>query len=704
MRGRTLDFTRRRRLPVVLAAESAECGLACLAMIAGYHRHDVDLNGLRHRQPLSLTGLTLRQLTELAGELGFSTRAVRIELQDLPRVAGPAILHWDLSHFVVLRHADKSSVTIHDPARGARKLSMNEVSLHFTGVALELVPRPDLSIISARSPMRLGDLFSELIGEKEAFLHVLALTAALQGTVFASPFLLQLVVDQAVLRTDDNLVLTLALGFGGLALLHATIEALRSWSLKVFGLQASFQLVGNLVGHLLRLPSPWFEKRHVGDIMSRIGSANTIQDTLTRGVVEAALDGAMAVAAGGLLFVYSPLLACVVFASVALVLALNLTLVPGMRRRSQERIAASAKEQSQLMESVRAFQTIKVMGREAEREGRWRNHYADVVNGWGSLAKFEITAAFIRSLVSGVQTVVIVAIGAHLILAAEGFSIGMLFAFLAFRQIFTDRALALIEQGVQFRLLGLHLDRLSDIVHAAPDPTVTTPLETLAGGIVLSGVSFRYGVTDRLILEDIHIDVSPGEFIAISGPSGGGKTTLLKLLTGLQAPSAGSILLDGIPATPELWRSWRHHLGLVAQDDKLLSGTIAENISFFDPYLDMAKVQAAATKARLHADILALPMQYSSLIGDMGSALSGGQRQRLLLARALYRNPKILILDEGTANLDPVTEAEIVELVAGMNITRIVVAHRPALIERADRVLLVEHGSVMTATHPTLRQ
>jgi ATP-binding cassette subfamily B protein RaxB len=274
----------------------------------------------------------------------------------------------------------------------------------------------------------------------------------------------------------------------------------------------------------------------------------------------------------------------------------------------------------------------------------------------------------------------------------------MLFAFLSFRQTLTDRAVALINQALQFKLLRLHLDRLADIVTAAPEASGTAmPPLAVAGAISVAGLSFRYGAADPLVLEDLRFDVAPGEFIAITGASGCVKTTLLKLLLGLYPPTEGAIALDGQPASPERWRAWRQQVGVVAQDDRLMSGTLADNIAFFDPDLDMARVEAAARAAHVHDDIQRMPMAYLSLVGDMGSTLSGGQRQRVLLARALYRRPQVLFLDEGTANLDEATEEILADLVAGLAITRIVVAHRPALVRRANKVLQVDRGRLIVA-------
>lgn len=690
-----LNFARRKRLPVILASEVAECGLACVTMVGRFHGHDIDLNGLRQRFSLSLAGASLRSLMGLADQLGFSTRALRVEMSALKRVKLPAVLHWDLNHFVVLKSVSSKAVVIHDPAAGAKTLSLDELSSHFTGVVLELSPAAAFSPVTARAPMKVSSLWSKMIGFWPAFFQILALSIVLQVVTFAFPFQIQLVIDDAVLRADRELLAVLALGFGGLVVAQALIELLRGYALMLFGQMMTFQMIGNLVRHVMRLPSDFFEKRHVGDILSRFVSATTIQDVLTRGVVAAVIDGVMALAAGAILFVYSATLAAVVFGAVALNLVLALSVFPAMRRRQEEQIFESAKEQSHLMETVRAATTIKVMGREAERESSWRNLYAGVTNATVSIGKFQLSLGFGQSLITGLQTVLVIYLGARTILAGEGFSVGMLFAFLSFRQTFTDRTIALINQAIQFRFLGLHLDRLGDIVTAEPETNVeagVVPLIKVQGGIRIEGLSFRYGASDPLVLQDIDLEIAPGEFIAITGPSGGGKTTLLKLMLGLRSPTSGAIELDGRSATPELWRVWRERVGLVAQDDRLLSGTIADNIAFFDPDLDMARVQAAAAGARVHDEIMRSPMQYLSLVGDMGSTLSGGQRQRVLLARALYREPDVLFLDEGTANLDVAMEESIADLIASLSITRVVVAHRPALIHRADRVAMVQGG------------
>jgi ATP-binding cassette subfamily B protein RaxB len=696
-----LNFARSKRLDVILAAEGAECGLACMAMVARYHGHDIDLNALRKRYSISLTGATLRHLINLGDQLGLACRPLRVDLASLRKVRLPAILHWNLNHFVVLKSIDRRRAVIHDPGFGVKRLPLARLSEHFTGVVLELDRSETFKPVKARDPVRLSSLWSRMRGFWGAFAQLVILSVLLQAIALVLPLEVQLVVDQALMTGDLELLTVLAAAFGALIVIQALIELTRAWSIQVLGHMMTFQIVGNLVHHLLRLPSDYFERRHAGDIISRIDSGSQIQDVLTRGAISVLLDGVTALTVGMVLFVYSPMLATIALAGLVVHMAVVVIAFPNMRMRIEEEIIQRAAERTHMMETVRSAMSFKVMGGEAVRESAWRNLYANIMNASVSVGKYSISLAMSQRITSGLTAVLIVYFAARAVIEASGFSVGMLFAFLAFRQTFSERMIGLVNEVTKIQFLRIHLDRMNDIVATEPEAAATgAVLLPLGGALNLRNVTFRYGALNRAVLQNVDVEIGDGEFVAITGPSGGGKTTLMKVLLGLVTPSDGIVEIDGIAANQATWRGLREKVGVVFQDDRLMSGTIADNIGFFDPQLDMGRVAEAAKAAQIHTDIMHLPMQYLSLVGDMGSALSGGQKQRILIARALFREPKLLFLDEGTANLDEAAEEAIVELVAQLSMTRIVIAHRPALIRRADRVIVVADGKLHEQIRP----
>src|SRR5262245_11585074 len=403
-----VNFSGRRCLPLVLQTEATECGLACLAMVAGYHGHRIDLNTLRRRHPVSLNGVTLKALMLVAGHLNFTCRPLRIELEHLAELRLPAILHWDMNHFVVLKSVSRRAIVVHDPAFGERRYPLAEVGKHLTGVALELAPTDGLARKDEAVRLPLSAFWGQLEGGGAALAQILVLSLILQLMVIASPFYMQIAVDEVIAKGDADLLLVLALGFGGVAAISIAATALRSCILLVLQNTLALQMVAKLFRHLVRLPLAWFEKRHIGDILSRFASTEPIRALIAEGLIAALIDGVMAIATIVMIFIYSPRLGAVVLVAVALYAALRIGLYPALRLRNEELIRAHAREQSSFIETARAIQSLKLFNREAESEGQWLNRYADTLSANVRLGRLNIGFKTLNELLFGIENVVVI--------------------------------------------------------------------------------------------------------------------------------------------------------------------------------------------------------------------------------------------------------------------------------------------------------
>ena len=696
-----LNLSGKSRLPVIRQNEAAECGLASLAMVAGYYGLETDLATLRRQYAIGLQGMTLRHVIEIANRMELTTRPIKVPLEMIGQVKLPAILHWEMNHFVVLKSAHRGKFIIHDPAFGEKTYTEKELSERFTGVALELSPTKKFEKRTEKSTLRLTDLWGRMFGLKRNLVQVFILSGVLQLFVLVSPFYLQTVVDEVLTKFDTDLLFVLALGFAGFTLINFITDAVRGYVLLYFGSMMSFQMVGNLFRHLIKLPVGFFETRHIGDIVSRFGSMEPIRQMLTTGIIASLIDGIMAVSTLVLMFLYSPLLAGIALIAWSLYFIIRMAFYRPLRVAQEDAIIASAKEQSTFLETVRGITSLKLFGGEDERENIWQNKFANTINADARAAKLGIWFQSANTVIFGLEHIVLIYVAAKMVLA-NNFSIGMIFAFMAYKANFTRKATALIEKAIEFRILNLHLERIADIAHADQEelgeelPGMVSQ-GSISGAIKLKNIQYRYADNTPNVLEGINLEIAAGESIAIAGASGCGKTTLLKIMTGLFAPTNGQVLLDEVPLNTYGLKRFRKQIGVVMQEDDLFAGSIAENIAFFNPETDMQRVIEAAQTAQIHDEIMAMPMKYESLVGDMGAALSGGQKQRIMLARALYRQPKILFMDEGTAHLDVTTERKVSQSIAGLGITRVIVAHRPETIRSADRAVKILDGIIINS-------
>jgi len=689
-------------MKVILQSEPAECGIACVAMVSSRYGHDLTLTQMRRRFPTSMKGVKLSVLMDVAHRLGMRARALRVELHELRKVRTPCVLHWDMNHFVVLTRAGRGVLEIADPAHGKRTLSWADASEHFTGVVMEMEPGPDFTQKAPEPEVAIRSLMGPIRGLKSALGTMLGLSLTLQACVLLAPFYLQWVVDQALVSADSGLLTVLGLAFGLATVFQAVVTWLRGFAIVQLSASLSMQWLNDVFAHMLHLPLEFFERRHLGDITSRIGSVQIIQGTLTTGFVEAIIDGVMATVTLGLMCFYSAALASLSVAATALYLTVRTLSFRKVRALNEKHLLASALQQTHLLETVRGMQSLKVAGRESFRRVAHDNLVVNTTNLENAIARAGLAFLTMNQLIFGLERIAVVWLGASLAMHAS-FSVGMLVAYLAYKEQFVQRVGSLIDKSFDFRMLRLHGSRLADVVLSEPGPMPPAREVNFKGtslGIEARGLSFRYSESEPWILEDCSFSIVAGESVAFVGPSGCGKTTLIKILLGVLKPSCGSISIGGVDIAGADGGSIRHAIGAVMQEDQLFAGTIAQNIGFFDPDFDIDRVQDAARAAAIHDDICAMPMGYESLIGDMGSALSGGQKQRVILARALYTAPLVLFLDEATSHLDVKREREVNDAVRRLEFTRVIVAHRPETIASADRVLVLENGKIVRSLSP----
>lgn len=685
-------------LPCILQAEATECGLTCLAMIAGFHGYRTDLQTLRQRFAVSLKGMSLAHLIDVASKLNLSSRPLRVEMDALGDLACPAILHWGLNHFVVLQGVKGGRFRVHDPAIGVKELGADEVSKHFSGVAVEMEPSLVFERRTEKRSLGLRRLMGKVRGLKTSLLQVMVLALALEIFALVTPFLTQWIIDDALVSGDRDLLTVVVIGIVLLGVLRSSVTFVRAWVLVHMGTNLNVQWVSNVMGHLLRLPMAYFEKRHMGDIVSRFGAVSAIQQTLTTSFVAGLIDGLMAITTLVMMFIYSVPLGMLAVGSALAYGILRLIRYDALRMASEGQVVRGARLQTQFMETIRGMQAVKLFNRQADRKSRYVKLAVDMANTGVEVQRLTLGFQTANGLLVSIEGALVLWIGSRSVLDGA-FTIGMLIAFIAYKDQFISRVSSLIDKSFELRMLRIQTDRLADIVLTAPEPDASPTASVapdLDASIELKNVRFRYSENEPWIIDGVTLRVADGESIALIGPSGCGKTTLVKIMLGLLQPVEGEVLIGGVPVQKFGLSSYRALVGTVMQNDTLFAGSLEDNICFFDSSPDLARVVSCAKLACIHEGVAKMPMGYHTLVGDMGSVLSGGQTQRLLLARALYKRPRILFLDEATSHMDAVLERHISTAISALSITRIVVAHRAETIQMSGRV--VQFDSLFAAS------
>lgn len=681
-----------KRLPMVFQAETSECGLACLAMVSGFHGKAIELGTLRSRFGIAALGASAKQLLDFASSLQLPGRAVKVETGDLSALNLPAILHWDMDHFVVLKAVGRRSVVIHDPAVGVRRYEMKELGAHLTGVALELRPSQEYCIEKAANPLRLSHLFSGLSLGPGALGQVFLLTLFIQLLALLNPLYLQLVIDQGLGKGDMDLILMLAVLFVLLVFMKTALAHIRGLHLLQFGNRISFQLVGNVARHMLRLPLSYFERREMGDIVSRFGSLENIRRLVTQEMITILVDGIFSLITMFLLYIYHPPLASVVLGFVLFNAGVRLATLNRERELRKEAIIVGARQQTRLMENVRSVLTAKVNGIEDSRHNLWETSYADNVNTGYRLESFQLNLSSMQSLLFGIENILIIMIGSSAVVAGN-MSLGQLMSFIFLKQHFASSVLAMLPKYAEIRMINLELERVADITQqkAQWDPERSPLLEqSLENDIILKDVSFCYPGNSSALLQKLNFTFPRAQCVAITGPSGCGKSTLLKLILGLESPESGTIAigtttLENIPT-----QSLRKRCSALLHGDGLLAGDLAYNIHLEQRPNDWDAMEEVCELVGINELVHALPLGFATEIGEMGNIFSAGQRQRILLARALYRQPDVLVLDESLSHLDTKAALKILGAIKALGITTLLVTHNTELIAFCDAELAMQ--------------
>lgn len=687
-----LELWLRHRVPMIHQTESAECGLACLAMICGYYGKNVDLIALRRQFNLSARGTTLSALTGIAEQLGLSTRPLSLDIDELGALKIPCILHWEFNHFVVLVSIRRNCVVLHDPARGRRTVSFTELSKNFSGVALEAFPASTFIADSVQNKISIRTLIASVHGLKAVLGKIVCLSLVFETINLVIPVGTQLVMDHVIPAGDRGLLTLICTGIIFLILLRAAVGMGRAWTALVMATFINVQWQSGLFNHLVRLPLGYFERRKLGDIQSRFASLDTLRSTFTTSIVGGIMDSIMVIGVLVMMALYGGWLTWVVMAFTTFYVLLRLVTYGYYRQLSEELLVREARASSYFMETLYGIAAVKIHGMAQRRVSHWRNLEIDSINTGIRVTKMDMLFGGINTFIAACDQVVVLWMGTFLVIDNQ-ITIGMFVAFGAFRAHFSDRVGSLTEFLLQLRMMSLHNERISDIAlhpreNYKPECCYDERLEPV--GLSTYELSYRYDSQSPAIFDALNISVLPGECVAIVGSSGSGKSTLLKVLCGLFSPTSGCVEVDGVDIQQIGINNYHKMIACVMQDDKLFCGSIRENICSFAEEIDEEWMKECARASYLHDVITRLPMGYETLIGELGEGLSGGQKQRLFIARALYKKPAILFLDEATSALDKKSEEMVNQAIKKLRITRVIIAHRESTIASADRVIALK--------------
>jgi ATP-binding cassette subfamily B protein len=689
-----LRARRSKKVPYIAQLTPTDCGAASLSMALALFGKETQIHAVRMQLGTGRNGVTAKQLLTAARHYGFRARGVQVDLNTLQYLTQGAILHWELNHFVVFERSDKKHLYIVDPAIGRRRLPLAEASKALTGVAILLEPSEAFKTEKPERKNRYKRYIDWIFGVRSTWSRVLLTSFFLQLLALAVPSVMGALVDKVVPRADEQLLWLVAAGCLSMSSFYFLSSFLRSRLLLHLRTQIETKMSLAFVEHLLALPYAFFQQRTTGDLMMRLSSQAAIRELLTTGALSALLDGAMVLLYFVLLVGAAPILAAV--AAGLAVAQVTIVLFAGKKNADlmTEGLAVQARLEAYQVEMLAGVETLKSMGAGQRATARWTDLYVNVLNAALARGEFDSTFSSLIGTLRFIGPIALLLTGAHLVLDGS-LSLGIMLGLSSLGSGFLEPVANLVSTAMKLTQLRSYMARLEDVLDAPVEPTRSDAVaRPLSGHIEVRELSFRYPSEVQPTLEGVSFEIAPGECVAIVGASGSGKSTLARLLAGLYQPASGGIAYDGMQLAQMDLTRLRERLGIVTQDTRLFSGTLRDNVTLFEPTVQDAAVQRACELACLHPDIMRMPMGYDTVLADGGTSLSGGQRQRLSLARALLREPDILILDEATSALDTVTEQRVQQALRSLRCSRVLVAHRLSTIIESDKIVVLEQGRV----------
>lgn len=684
-----------KQIKEVYQSEIADCGLACITMILNYYGKSYNLEDLKRKYSSSISGSSLNDIIKVAKNEDLIALPYEIEEEDIEDIKTPCIAHWNNNHFVVISEIKDSKVTIFDPANGKLKYSMSDFIDNFSFVICELSANEDFSSVSVKNKNNnsLINVINNVNNSWKDIFNILLMSISLEIFIIMLPIFNKVVIDNIVIENNKNLLLPIGIGFLFIVFFKSLAEWFKKNMLLYLTANIQINLKYNIFNKLLKLPLNFYKKRGVADILSKFESLEEIKKTISKGIIESSIDTFTIIITSSVMLYLSPIMFSVVFLFLLVILLIKFLYIQKIRFKTNKLINAQVNEDNFLVESLKTIETTRGHNQEDFVFKKWYALYIDYIKSNTSLTKLNITIDSIEDFFINMQRIVIIWIGTAFIISGE-ITIGGLFAFVSYQIIFTQQLSNLITNLFNFRLLNIHFEKINEIKYANEEESRTGNIsndifnQKIKGKIELKNVYFKYEGTSEYLFKNLNLVVEAGEHITINGKSGSGKSTLVKIIAGLLPIEKGQVLIDGMNIKDVGLEKYREQIGIVLQnEEQIYNGTVFDNINLFQELMEYERLYKSTKKAEIHEEIESMKMGYQTILGEIGNNFSGGQIQRLLLSRAFYKNPKILLLDEATNALDKELEMKIFKNLKDDKMTKISISHREENQDIYDKMI-----------------